>query len=45
MFVRVSRLAILASVIGSFALASPADAQDNYPVDAVTLVTDRKSVV
>ena len=39
MFVRVSQLAILASVIGSFALASPADAQDNYPVDAVTLVT------
>jgi tripartite-type tricarboxylate transporter receptor subunit TctC len=39
MFMRVNRLAIVASVIGSFALASPVAAQDNYPVDTVTLVT------
>lgn len=40
MFVKASKLAIIATAVGGFALASSAYAQDvKYPVDTVTLVT------
>ncbi len=40
MFVNASKLAIIASAVAGFALASAAQAQDvKYPVDSVTLVT------
>lgn len=40
MFVKASKLAIIATAVGGFALASSAFAQDvKYPVDTVTLVT------
>jgi putative tricarboxylic transport membrane protein len=40
MFLKASKLAIIATAVGGFALASSAHAQDaKYPVDTVTLVT------
>ncbi len=40
MFVKASKLAIIATAVGGFALASSAYAQDvKYPVDTITLVT------